>query len=281
MAPLRRRHIVLLSIVVTLSLIYGMWWSSQPSQPPNETGPRPTIHEGEGLESARTAHIYDRTYRSAEEAQQAIVRLSEQLRQYPDSSMLWYNRGNAYSFLEQWDQAIVDYTKALRFQPDDSWMYVNRGLAYQKHGELQLALMDFTRAIELSPTWANAYANRGWIYIYLHNPDKAVPDFQTAVRLDPENPFAFNGLGVVYVMTGRPQQAVDAFGAALNIKPPAGREQEYETIRGETYNNRAAAYFNLQEYEKSRNDVQQAQALGVQPAAGLLDRLDRVQSNRY
>lgn len=239
------------------------------------TGPRPRVVEGEGQAAATAAGITRTDTYSKDDAERSMGQLEDALRQAPGHWVLWYNRGNAYLALERWDEAIADYSQALQLNGRDAWVYVNRGLAYQKRGDLEKALADQDTAVRLAPLLANAYANRGWTRIYLGQPDEAMPDFERAVGLEPDNLLPRNGLGTVYVLTGRTQQAIDEFTHALTFQAPDGREEEYEALRGEIYNNRAAAYFNLGAYEKSRDDVQQAKIRGVTPAPALIERLER------
>jgi len=78
-----------------------------------------------------------------------FVLWGETIRNSPESSKAYYNRGYAYGEKGEYDLAIKDYSKAIELKPDYADAYYNRGLACVKKGEYDRAKEDFQRACEL------------------------------------------------------------------------------------------------------------------------------------
>ncbi len=71
-------------------------------------------------------------------------------------SILFYNRGLAWSDLKDYPKAVEDYGKAIELRPEFITCYHNRSIVYEKMGELKKALADIQRIIQLEPTDSDA-----------------------------------------------------------------------------------------------------------------------------
>ena len=127
-----------------------------------------------------------------------FVLWEETVKNSPDSSRAYNNRGNAYGKKGQYDQAIKDFNRAIELKPDDALAYNNRGNAYQYKGEYDQAIKDISRAIELKPDYALAYNNRGYTYGEKREYDLAIKDFNRAIKLKPDFAEAYYNREIAY-----------------------------------------------------------------------------------
>ena len=112
-----------------------------------------------------------------------FVLWEETVKNSPDSSRAYNNRGNAYGKKGQYDQAIKDFNRAIELKPDYVEAYINRGNAYNEEGEYEQAIKDYSKAIELEPDAADAYYNLGVAYYKKGQYERAKEDFQRACEL--------------------------------------------------------------------------------------------------
>lgn len=168
-----------------------------------------------------------------------------------------------------WRDEITLWNDAIHKSPHKARSYNNRGLAYLINGNFVQALSDFSEAIEIEPNSTTAYGNRGIVYQSMGNFDQAISDYIKAIETKPEHADAYSKLysylGSAYAGKGNFDQAISNYNKAINIKP--------DSI--DAYNNRAVAYFEKQEYDKSWEDVYKAEALGYMIKPDFLEALKK------
>ncbi len=79
----------------------------------------------------------------------------------PRYSLVFNNRGNAWSALQDYGRAIADYSEAIRLDPKDPSAFFNRAHAWSVRQEYEKAIADFDEAIRLDGKDAIAYKSRG------------------------------------------------------------------------------------------------------------------------
>lgn len=138
------------------------------------------------------------------------------LQQYPELSMAYLNRGDAYEQAGNIDKAKSDFKLAIAFEqlpmayirkaqlentsdaiqtleyclqqhPTYEIAHNNIALLYKKQGDVKQAIFHLQQAIVYSPSYADAYSNIGNIYAMQGNYDLAKEYYQKAVTLEPEN----------------------------------------------------------------------------------------------
>ncbi len=92
--------------------------------------------------------------------------------------------GAAHAGLGDDGQAVEFYSDALRENPDYTLAYHNRGIALLRLGRYERALEDFSELIRRDRTNARAYYYRGLAYEALGQGDAASQSFQKAAQLD-------------------------------------------------------------------------------------------------
>jgi Flp pilus assembly protein TadD len=198
---------------------------------------------------------------------EAIRYFTKALNFNPNHAEAYYSRGTAHFHKGQYDQAISDFDKALEINPNDAKAYYNRGIACCKKGQYDQAIPDFTKALEINPRDAEAYYNRGITFCQKGQHDQAISDFKKAFEINPNNPRyleAYVNQEIAYYEDkGQYDQAISDYTNALEINPNDA----------EAYYNRGIAYYYKKEYDKSWEDVNKAQTLGLKISEEILENL--------
>lgn len=174
----------------------------------------------------------------------AVAEYTEAIRLNPRDSYSHFNRGLIYEHMGDVEQAIADYSRAVRLRPEDSAAHLQRGLIFLDMNRLDDAVADFTRAHELKPNDAWPLANRGISYAWKNDQAAAERDFQAVRAIDRANPVLLRGEALLSINAGDMETAVERLTAALNQEP-----DNVWALRS-----RAAAYWKLGQFEKSRVD---------------------------
>lgn len=133
--------------------------------------------------------------------------------------------------------------------------------AIQAHnaGNLDEAVHIYTLIINSTPSPSDIvlsviYKHRGMAYFTQNDHDKALSDFKESFLLDDKSFRSVYYEGIVYSIQGKYAEAVECFTKSLMLN----QYQSHAFFR------RAAAYYELNEYEQAMNDVAAAQRLGLE-----------------
>ncbi|HUQ38314.1 MAG TPA: tetratricopeptide repeat protein, partial [Aestuariivirga sp.] len=146
-----------------------------------------------------------------------IADLGKALVVNPNDSVLYNNRGLAYSEQGEYDRAIADLNKALELNPKFEAAYYNRGLANYNKGSYERAIADFDMAIEINPANAVAYNNRGLVYNDMGDYDRAIVDLDKSIELDPNYATSRNNRGLAYANKGENDLAIADLDKAIEL----------------------------------------------------------------
>ena len=102
--------------------------------------------------SALNVASYDQQHGNYARAIQQYQRVLEFTKSPALLSLVYTNRGYAYSALQQDDSAKQDFEAALKQQPENAAAYQGLGLLAQRSGEWSEAAQDFEHVIEIQPT---------------------------------------------------------------------------------------------------------------------------------
>ncbi|MBR1640460.1 MAG: tetratricopeptide repeat protein [Treponema sp.] len=135
-----------------------------------------------------------------------------------------------------------------------------RAIQAHNEGHLQEAVDIYTRIIEAVPdsdknVLAVIRKHRGMAYFAMNHLDEALDDFQKSIDADPKAYRSYYYKGIVYSIQKKYEEAIECYTQSLEIN----QFQAHANFR------RALAYFELQEYEKSMNDLNIAVKLGLKP----------------
>lgn len=71
-------------------------------------------------------------------------------------SILFYNRGIAFSDLQDYPAAVDDFSRAIALSPEFITSYHNRSIVYEKMGDLERSIADIQRILQLEPQDSDA-----------------------------------------------------------------------------------------------------------------------------
>ncbi len=168
-----------------------------------------------------------------------------------NQSIVYNNRGNAYSNKGLYSKAIQDFDKAISLNPEYAPAYNGRGVVYVHEKLYDEAIQDFSKTISLNPDDALAYNNRGFAYVQIKLYDKALQDFDKAIGLDPEHVATYNNRGNAYLKKKLYNKAIRDFDKAISLYP------QYVAA----YNGRGLAYKGKKLYDKAIRDFDKALSL--------------------
>lgn len=128
-------------------------------------------------------------------------------------------------------------------------------------GNLDEAIEIYTKILEATPkTEKNIIAvitkHRGMAYFSNNNFEAALEDFDISLKNDPKAFRTYYYKGIVYSIQKKYKEAVECYSESLEIN----------NFQAHTNFRRAMAYYELQEYEKSMNDLNTAIKLGMDAA---------------
>lgn len=128
-------------------------------------------------------------------------------------------------------------------------------------GNLDEAIEIYTKILEATPkTEKNIIAvitkHRGMAYFSNNNFEAALEDFDISLKNEPKAFRTYYYKGIVYSIQKKYKEAVECYSESLEIN----------NFQAHTNFRRAMAYYELQEYEKSMNDLNTAIRLGMDTA---------------
>lgn len=165
-----------------------------------------------------------------------------------DLTVIYNNRGIAWSGKGDKDRAIADYDQAIKLNPNNANIYNNRGIAWSDKGEVGRAISDYDQAIRLDPKSAAAYDNRGNAWDAKGDRDRAIADYDQAIRLNPRNAKAYYNRAYTRLSKGENDRAIADFDQFISLNPnfaPA-------------YNNRGTARLSAGDLERAITDFDEA-----------------------
>jgi len=81
---------------------------------------------------------------------EAIQAYDEAIRLDPNSTVSWYNKGNALKSLDRYDEAIQAYDQAIRLDPNFAEAWRKKAAALSASGRYDEAVLAFNEAMNIS-----------------------------------------------------------------------------------------------------------------------------------
>lgn len=134
-------------------------------------------------------------------------------------SVLLYNMAQVHAAIGNLDQAFEQFSGAMREDPNYSEYYNERGSVLLKLGRFEEALGDYRIAIQLSPPYFEVFANLGSCYRLLGRWSEAEAAFERAVDLEPRSIVSQVGLAEATESQGKLSRAAAAYSSALALAP--------------------------------------------------------------
>lgn len=115
-----------------------------------------------------------------------IEYLSKVIKQKPDFTSAYLERGRAYNQIAQYDSAITDLNIFIQTNPDVAEAYSMRGKAFEAKRYLNDALTDYSKSIEISPQ-PQTYIERANLLKQRRRYSKAILDYTEEIKGVPNN----------------------------------------------------------------------------------------------
>ncbi len=139
-------------------------------------------------------------------------------KQNPQSAMLQFNLGNAYSRAGLKTKAIDSYKKAIDINPYLTKAYNNLAYLLIENNQLDLASVVLEKAIEFDPNFIT-YNHLGVIFAKKEELDLAEEYFRKSIEVNTRYAEGYNNLGQLYLKKGEYNRSIDYFKAAIKIDP--------------------------------------------------------------
>jgi Tfp pilus assembly protein PilF len=200
----------------------------------------------------------------------AVIRLNEALKEFPNSSKLWFALGVAHFKKQNHTDAGVAFARAAELDPKFAAAFAYLGIVYDETGRYSEAIESYkravaaddklaaahylladallrqtaadtagaelhlTRAISLEPSFVPARLALARLYIRLERFSDAATQLETVTAADPNQPEAQYQLGRVYMRLKRTedaQKAVAAFKRLSEDQQKRAQTERQELIR--------------------------------------------------
>lgn len=201
-----------------------------------------------------------------EELLKEIEEYTEKIKEEPNNSIYYNNRGRAYRELENYEEAIKDYNKAIGLNPNNASYYYARGNIFSYLEKYNNALKDYDKAIELDSRNASYYFNRGYAYSKLKKYKEALVDYDKAIKLDSNNDYYYYYRGESYENLEEYDKAIESYSSAIKL-----------TNNGLYYKNRGKIYSKLKKYQEAIEDYDKA--IELNPDNEMTKKLKDITSN--
>jgi len=114
-------------------------------------------------------------------------------------------------------EAIKRTTAYLKLFPDNSIKYTIRGDAYSEMKQYNKALADFNKSLELDPGLALAYYCRGTMLLSVNKARQALIELDSACKLEPDDPYYLTGRAEALFALGKTDIALADCNRAIEI----------------------------------------------------------------
>ena len=155
----------------------------------------------------------------------AVADFEEALKLQPQHLGASLGIAEAYVASGELDKAEDAYALAARNFPNSPLVFNNRGMFLQHRGKLERAQQDFTRTIELDPNYVVAYINRGYNLLNAGQAAAAENDFTQALRINPNQPMVYSGRARARVAQGKVQEALSDQQRVVELDPQSALAQ--------------------------------------------------------
>ena len=209
-------------------------------------------------------------FRDIGETQKAFHDYSQVIKLKPNEPNPYNSIGKLYFNFNHPDslkKALFYCNKAIELKPDDVEYIVNRGVIHAKLGDFDTALQNFDRAEKIDPGYANIYLNRYLIYSQSQQASEALENVDKYLNINPNYPDMWFEKGRLHQVLNQPQECINAFNKAISMNPK----------KGKYYFERAKGYYNLENYDQAKSDIQQSLKLNYKGDQNVIDLILNVQ----
>ena len=148
----------------------------------------------------------------------ALAMLDQAIRDRPDDSVAWSDRGTLYIGKHLFDKAIADFSHAIALK-ETGLYYANRGTAEVLKGLYDAAIADFNNADAMGYHESSAMTLRGKAYFEKGQHQQALKDFTAVIANDPNQVAAYGLRGATLALLDRYPEALPDLDRYLPTNP--------------------------------------------------------------
>lgn len=140
-------------------------------------------------------------------------------------SLIWSNKGIAYSYLGMHDKALECFDQALQYNKLDMDVWCNKGAALFNLGRYEEAVLCYDKVLETDISNESALFNKGIALSHAGKHKEAIDCYSKLHReLEIDNMFAviWYRKGIAYATLGQLDEAIKCFLRVLEIDPEHG-----------------------------------------------------------
>jgi tetratricopeptide (TPR) repeat protein len=154
---------------------------------------------------------------------EAVARLEQLVRAYPESASAWLGLGRAFVQQERYRGAEQALSEAARLDGGRVEVQFYLGVALFQQGRTREAAAFFRRATVLRPDYALAQYNLGHCLKAQGDRSGAIAAFEATVRYKPHHAQAHTHLGELLALEGQQELAVQHLRLAVELDPSDAR----------------------------------------------------------
>ncbi len=155
------------------------------------------------------------------------------------------NRAQAYEESGRYDKSLDDYDLLIEAFPDSIIGYFGKGLVFTQMRKYKSAIEAFDRVMEVDPNNIDALINKGTLWYYLENPELSEKILNEVIEQGDHHGEAYNTLNQIYNDRGDYLQALSFINLALEIHP----------MDPYFLNNRGFTYLNMDSLDLAIEDI--------------------------
>ncbi len=172
------------------------------------------------------------------------------VRDVPESSKFWNERGVVLHQLGRFEDAKESYLKAIENDDGYALPHSNLAVVLAQGGQHEQAVSEFKRAVSRDPASTTPQLNLGLLLFKLRRFQLALETYRKVLERNPVAG-AWNGIGLVLNELGRPKDARNAFARAVETDPDSA----------ENHYNLSFALSRLGDFDGALRTVTRAQSL--------------------
>ena len=155
--------------------------------------------------------------RTEETPAEAIIRLSQLIRDNPRDYGLLQERAQVYYSMDSLFQAVRDVERALSLYPQSPDLHYLRGLFAKQAGDSVQAMASFVQAVGMGTKDPEVHYELGQQYFFRKDYPKALQAYQQAAQLAPNDPQYVFAQGFLEEQRGQPSKALSLYRKSLEV----------------------------------------------------------------
>jgi tetratricopeptide (TPR) repeat protein len=165
-------------------------------------------------------------------------RLSDYLKDHPDSSRAYYDLGYVRFRTHNIGPSIKDLSKSLELNPKNAEAHKVLALSCSIIGRYDLAEVELLEAVRLKPESAEIHYFLARTYYTRAVYPLAKTEFETAIRLNPSYIKAYSNLGITMEALGNADAALKNYTTAIELEDRKKQKSEWPYIYLSAFYNR-------------------------------------------